>query len=115
MRIGSVVLAIILALACGVVAIVSVQNRGPMVEAAILSILLLASAIAALAGGNLRYLSASYGILIGVLVAWGEFIFLVKGEVPGVNTILGVDAGGLAQLIGVLLIPIIGLILSLLA
>src|SRR4051812_22816962 len=105
MRLVSAVLAILLALGCAAVSVFSWSNNGPSFEAAVLFVILLVSSVVVFMGGSPRYLSTSYGILLGVMVAWCEFLFLLSPNgAKSSGTMLGIDQG-LAQFLVAMTVP----------
>ncbi len=108
MRIAAVIIAIVLALGFIALAVFGDNSEGPPIDSVVIAITLLGAAIIALRGGDLRFLSAAYGISLGVLYFFGELMFRVGNKNPD-------SAESILQFIALMLLPFVGLVLTLFA
>jgi hypothetical protein len=113
MRIASAVLAILVAIGCAVVAFFVNWREGPGIEAAGLAIALLVSAIIALFAYRLRYLSASWGLFLGVWIIAIEFLVLQPMRSKGV--VIQDKSLTLGAVVTITVIALTGLVLALIA
>jgi hypothetical protein len=114
MRFIAAAIAILLAVGFVGLAIFGDNSESPPIDEVVLAVILLGAAIVTLAGGDLRFLSAAYGIAIGVLFLFGELLFKVAIGTPGKEHGISINFN-LAQMLVLLLVPCIGLLLTLFA